>query len=265
MPRRTPPDEPFGMIHDLRLILDGWEYEPGRVSVRKIIGTDGREKLQMRVDLGLLQFETVGRPDGARPHGFESYLDYCEARLREHIRRRGRNAGFTLTAEDARELRHEAHLYYQRFLSFFVLEEFEAVERDTARNLRLFDLCRSFGGNRHAREALEPQRAYTIMMNVRARVYAAARRADYERAIEQLEAGIRRLEQLFAEQSFSSGVEVPPELGVLHALRREILEMMPPDAPPRLNWELQIALDKEDYEQAAQLRDRLAAKRKNQS
>ncbi len=253
------------MIHDLRLILDGWEYEPGRISVRKIIGTDGREKLQMRVDLGLLQFETVGRPDGMRPHGFESYLDYCEARLREHIRRRGSSAGFTLTAEDARELRHEAHLYYQRFLSFFVLEEFEAVERESARNLRLFDLCRSFGASRHDREALEPQRAYTMMMNVRARVYAAARRADYERAIEQLDGGTRRLERLLAEQSLPAGTEASPELAVLHALRRELLEMMPPDAAPRLNWELQTALDNEDYEHAAKLRDRLAAKRKKRS
>lgn len=251
------------MIHDLRLILDGWEYEPGRISVRKIIGTDGREKVQTRVELGLLQLETVGRPDGARPHGFDSHLDYCEARLREHIRRRGSDAGFTLTAEDARELRHEAHLYYQRFLSLFVLEEFESVERDTARNLRLFDLCRSFGATRHDREALEPQRAYTMMMNVRARVYAAARRADYDGAIEQVDAGVRRIERLLA--GHPGAAETPPELAVLHSLRREILEMMPPDAAPRLNWELQTALDNEDYEHAAKLRDRLAAKRKHPS
>ena len=43
------------MIHDLRTILEGWEYEPGKISVRKIIGRDGREKIQTCVDLGVLQ------------------------------------------------------------------------------------------------------------------------------------------------------------------------------------------------------------------
>ncbi|MCC6359381.1 MAG: hypothetical protein IT450_11615, partial [Phycisphaerales bacterium] len=48
------------MILDLRNILEGWEYEPGKISVRKIIGQDGREKIQTRVDLGVLQFEVSG-------------------------------------------------------------------------------------------------------------------------------------------------------------------------------------------------------------
>ena len=36
---------------------------------RKIVGEDGKEKLQVRLDLGLLQMELNGRPDGERPHG----------------------------------------------------------------------------------------------------------------------------------------------------------------------------------------------------
>jgi hypothetical protein len=62
------------MSLDLNTILKDWPYESGTVKVRKITGLDGREKLQLRVDLGVLQMEITGRPDGRRPHNCESLL-----------------------------------------------------------------------------------------------------------------------------------------------------------------------------------------------
>ena len=56
---------------DLNTLLRDWPHEPGAIKVRKIIGLDGREKLQLRIDLGVLQMEMTGRPDGARPQGCE--------------------------------------------------------------------------------------------------------------------------------------------------------------------------------------------------
>ena len=51
-------------------MLRGWDYEPGTLNVRKVNGMDGEPKLQMRLDLGLLQMEMNGRPDGRRfPRG----------------------------------------------------------------------------------------------------------------------------------------------------------------------------------------------------
>lgn len=94
------------MIRDLRTILDGWSYEPGKISVRKIIGRDGREKLQTRVDLGVLQLECTGRPDGLRPHGCESLLEFHDQRLRELTETQGSDEDFVLSPEDCRELRH---------------------------------------------------------------------------------------------------------------------------------------------------------------
>ncbi len=52
---------------DISPVLKGWDYEPGTINVRKISGLDGSPKLQMRVDLGVLQMEMSGRPDGAHP------------------------------------------------------------------------------------------------------------------------------------------------------------------------------------------------------
>lgn len=245
------------MILDLRTILEGWDYEPGKISVRKILGADGREKIQTRVDLGVLQFESIGRPDGLRPHGCESLLDYLESRLRDHSRRNGSDAGFAVSAEECRELRYEAHLYYQRYLSHFVLEEFDAVERDTARNLRLIDFCKRYAENESDRDALDSQRGYVVMMNARARTYAALQRGDYAQALREVDAGVEEVRDAAALEPVREDGEDGPELQVLAALREEVIEAMPPDSEPRLQLELQAALDREDYERAAELRDRL--------
>src|SRR5260370_1403715 len=73
-------DVPAKMSLDLNTILKDWPHENGNVKVRKIAGLDGREKLQLRVDLGVLQMEMTGRPDGQRPHNCESLLEYHQRR-----------------------------------------------------------------------------------------------------------------------------------------------------------------------------------------
>ena len=56
--------------------LKGWEHEPGSVQARLVRGNDGRQVIQMRVELGILQLEMAGRPDGARPHDCPTYFAY---------------------------------------------------------------------------------------------------------------------------------------------------------------------------------------------
>src|SRR5258706_16333105 len=83
------------MNFDISHILDKWEYHPGQVVVRKFIGKDGQEKIQLRVDLGLLQMNAQGRPHGKRPFGAASYYD--------HLLTKATQVGkddFTLTPED---------------------------------------------------------------------------------------------------------------------------------------------------------------------
>jgi hypothetical protein len=45
---------------DLNEILEGWKYEGfNRVGARKIIGLDGKEKGQLRIEMGVLQGMTI--------------------------------------------------------------------------------------------------------------------------------------------------------------------------------------------------------------
>src|ERR1700722_14171717 len=169
---------------DITLVLKGWDYEPGTINVRKIIGSDGAQKLQMRLDLGLLQMELTGRPDGSRPNGCESLLEYHEQELSEHRTRYGTDLGFQLSAEQCQSLREEAVMYYHRYLSFFVLEDFNGVVRDSARNLRVLDLCGKFASDEQDQLILEQYRPYIIMMNSRAQASMQYKDKDYSAALE---------------------------------------------------------------------------------
>lgn len=247
------------MIRDLRTILDGWDYEPGKISCRKIVGRDGREKIQTRIDLGVLQIETTGRPDGRRPYGASSLLEYHEQRLAMHKRVHGDETEFTLTPEQCRDLRHEGYLYYQRYLSCFVLEEFDAVEQDTGRNLRLIDFCQEHAATAQDRAALLPQRPYVQMMNSRAKVYRALRNELYSDALMLVEHGIELIRAM--HEDAEEAADPPPEIVVLSRLRDEVFERMPADEPIRLQWQLRAALEREDYEEAARIRDQISRRK----
>src|SRR6476619_5273212 len=70
------------MRRDVDEAIQGWPFEPepGEVIAREVQARDGRTVVQIRIELGLLQLEVSGRPDGARPHGFATYLDYLRYR-----------------------------------------------------------------------------------------------------------------------------------------------------------------------------------------
>src|SRR5882672_1768893 len=126
------------MTFDISQLLDQWDYEPGQVVVRKFKGKDGAEKIQLRVDLGLLQMNAQGRPDAKRPFGHESLLEHYVSKFEKYRKANdGNAAGFHLKAEDCAKLQQEAIQYHHRYICLFQLEEYSAVVRDTDRNLQV--------------------------------------------------------------------------------------------------------------------------------
>jgi hypothetical protein len=65
---------------DLREFLARWPYDPGQ-NVRIVRGGDGRHVMFVRQAMGIEEYEVDGRPDGLRPHGVESALDFQLGRL----------------------------------------------------------------------------------------------------------------------------------------------------------------------------------------
>src|SRR5438046_7692121 len=110
------------MSLELNSILRDWPDESGSIKVRKIAGLDGVEKLQLRVDLGVLQMELNGRPDGRRPHNCESLLEYHQKRA-ARIEQKGE--AYQLTPEQCAELQQEDIESDQRYLSLSQNNDFE--------------------------------------------------------------------------------------------------------------------------------------------
>jgi hypothetical protein len=245
---------------DITPLLKGWDYEPGTINVRKISGTDGMPKLQMRLDLGLLQMELNGRPDGVRPHGFESLLDYYERELTDHKSRNGTELGFHLNADQCQSLREEAVMYYHRYLGLFVLEDFRGVVRDTARNLRVLDLCGKYATDDHDRLILEQYRPYIIMMNTRAQASIQFKEKKYTAAAQIVASGLQNLKEFFIRFGQEEAYGQSSEVRVLKRFAKEIRRKIPVDPMTKLQQQLDKAVKIEDYERAARLRDEIHRK-----
>jgi len=242
---------------DIRPLLADWPYRPSEISVRKIVGADGQEKIQLRLDLGLIQMNTTGRPDGHRPHGYESLLHWHLERLEQFKRRGGTDVGFLLTPEECEALREEAILYYQRYLSLFALEDYEGVERDTARNLEVLVLCRRYGAELADRLALEQYRPYIIMMNRRAAAMRLLREHKPSDALEAIDEGLRLIREFFEEYGHAEAFEECREVAILRSLKHQIEGHLPTRRLEDLQRLLLEAVREERYEDAARLRDQI--------
>jgi tetratricopeptide (TPR) repeat protein len=245
---------------DITPLLRGWDYEPGTINVRKVSGIDGTPKLQMRLDLGLLQMEVSGRPDGRRPHGYESLLEYYETLLLEHRKRNGTELGFHLTEQQCQSLREEAVMYYHRYLSLFVLEDFTGVVRDTARNLRVLDLCGKYAVDEQDRLILEQYRPYIIMMNARASASILFKSKKYAEALKKVKEGLELIKEFFDRFGQPEAFARASEVKILKGFGRAIRKKLPVDPLQKLQSQLERAVKREAYEEAARLRDEIKRK-----
>lgn len=250
---------------DITPVLKGWDYEPGTINVRKVAGLDGAPKLQMRVDLGLLQMEMTGRPDGVRPHGCDSLLEYFEQLLADHTQRHGTELGFHLTGAQCQLLREEAAMYYHRYLSLFVLEEFPGVVRDTERNLRVIEMCGKYAEEEQDRLILEQYRPYITMMYARARASIHFKEERYAEALAAVEEGLNSIRDFFISFGQEQAYDRSNEVRVLKRFAREIRRKLPVNPMDRLRRKLDRAVKNEQYEEAARLRDKIAGMEKPES
>jgi hypothetical protein len=246
------------MDFDISPILERWDYVPGQIVVRRIKGFDGQAKIQLRVDLGILQMNAHGRPDGKRPFGHPSLLDYFEARLKQHqARHGGRDEGFRLKPEDCSRLQLEAIQYHHRYICLLELEDFVAALRDTTRNLRLFDFVARYAESEDAAWALQQFRPQLLLIETRARAGQCLKAGDHATAIRHVGSGIERIREFFQEHGRLDALEHSAELHSLEEWREELGRNRPLSRREKLELDLNEALQREDYETAARVRDQL--------
>lgn len=281
---------------DLSSLLQDWPYESGKINVRLIRGDEDEPVIQVRLDLGILQMQAEGRPDGQRPFGFGSYLEYLEARrdgdvpemplpgadpaeapdpepapdheagLHDRDPAEEPDLGgerpdgeFELTEDECRLLREEAVQFYHRYIALLVLEDFEGVLRDTGRNLRVLDFCAHHGPTDDDRESLEQFRPYIVMM--RSRALASQLLADDEpkAALFAVDEGLAELRKMYEDADQAEAFAESSEAQMLRSMRESLLPKLPVSQTAELKQRIEEAVTKENYELAAILRDELRA------
>ncbi len=255
------------MSFDLSDLLRDWPYEPGKLQVRKITGSDGREKLQLRLDMGVLQMEVMGRPDGHRPDDAESLLELQKDRAKQG------GEEFKLTAEEVGELQAEGIQYYHRYLAFFQLQDWSGVVRDTKRNLDMFSFVSKHSPDDELAWTVEQFRPYVLMMNTRAKANLALEKEDVEAAVSLVQKGITAIEKFLREagrdESDGDNAEVAGLKDWLSELRKAA-PTVPPKAPKpltlleQMHRDMEKAVRAEQYERAAELRDAIRALQEKQ-
>ena len=242
---------------DINSILKDWPHEPSKVTARRIRGDDGRDKIQFRVALGLYQMEVTGRPDGQRPFGCNTLLDYYEQQVARHRQRTGSDEGFALDEGACERLRSEAEMFYNRYLAEFVLDDYVAVERDTQHNLRLMDLCSRYAKEDSDRFTLEQFRPYVLMMSARARALLALGQDRPKAALAAVREGIEGIKDFLRRFGPEQAAAQSGELAILRGVAKEIEGRIPEDPIAKLRKDLAKAVKEERYEDAASFRDQL--------
>src|SRR5215831_18158140 len=237
------------MSLDLNNILKDWPHENRAIKVRKIMGLDGRQKLQLRIDLGVLQMELNGRPDGMRPHGCESLLTYHQLRA---TRTEARGENYNLTPEQCAELQQEGIQYYHRYLSLFQINDFHGVVRDTQRNLDFVD---AHTQRDELSWTLQQFRPYVLMMNTRAKASIFLGQGKFPEAIAEIKRGREAIVDFLQQSNFPELLAKSAEIAFLDEWLEEVKAKRPLSKLEVMQREMETAIAKELYERAAELRD----------
>ena len=246
------------MDFDISRLLEQWEYQPGKVAVRKFTDAEGVEKIQLRVDLGILQMNARGRPDGKRPFGHVSLLEYYQSKLQKHLATHtGAEKGFELLPEDCSRLQIEALQYHHRYICLLELADFAGVVRDAERNLAVFDFVGRHCGSEDLAWSLQQFQPQLMMILTRARAMQSLKAAEHTKACAQIERGLEDLRAFFTEHSRQDLIGQSGELQSLETWLTEVSANRPLSAREKLEQALSEAVQEEDYEKAAEVRDAL--------
>jgi len=131
------------------------------------------------------------------------------------------------------------------------------VVRDAERNLAVFSFVGKHAETDELAWQLRQFQPQLIMILTRGRASQSLETKDYAVAIAQIEEGIENIRAFYSEHSRLENVEQSGELYSLETWLAEIRANRPLSAREKLEQALNDAVQREDYEKAAKVRDAL--------
>ena len=240
-------------------ILEHWPFDPLSVNVR-LLEVSQRKVLQMRVDMGVLQLEIEGRPDGGRPDGCTTYYHLLQEKARST------EPDFVLNDDECIEVDREFVQFYHRRVCWLQLKEFNRAVNDADHTLALMDFCKEHSPDEQWTISHEQYRPFVLYHRTRAAALAELE-ADTddcaENAIKEVDKGLENLRKLFVDYEAEEQFENDELIQRLIEFKTNLMEKYA--IGKSLEVQLEEAIANEDYEQAAEIRDRLADQQSAQS
>lgn len=235
--------------HDIDRLLHEWPYKPGEVAARLVKAADGRQVLQMRVEMGVLQMEVEHRPDGQRPGGANTYFEYLQG-LALH-----EGEAFEMSTEQCAAADREFLQFYHRRICWLALREFKRAIRDADHSLAFMNFVREHSPDEQWTLSHEQYRPFVLFHRTQAAALAALEDDGPEAAINQIHTGLEQFREVFREYEAEDQFEEDELVERLHDLRDGLRKHY--HIEPTLDERLAEAIAQEKYELAARLRDEI--------
>ena len=232
-------------------ILQGWNYDSQSIRARIVAGQDGEaDVLQMRVEMGIIQMAVDGRPDGIRPEGFATYLDYL---LQEEI---SQGNEWDLNDEQCMEVDREFMQFYQRRISWLSIKEYQQVVRDADHTLALMDFCKRHSPDDGWTIVHEQYRPFVLFHRTQAAAYHQLNESTPQAAIECINDGLNTIRSIFESHDLEEHFDEDELVSQLRDIRESLRDEY--SVGKTLHEQLADAIASEQYERAAEIRDQLS-------
>ncbi len=239
---------------DLDDLISKWKFDPALLNVRMIKGKDGRDVIQMRVDMGVLQMETTGRPDGESVHSYETVLDWL-------VQKQLEQPEYVLTEDECSEVDREFMQFYHRRICWLRLQFYQRAVMDADHTLRLMDVTGQMSPEEEWSQTHEQYRPFVLFHRTQADALSELEEDTAEEAVQAVNRGLELMREFFvkheAEEHFDTDELVVRLIELRESLRSEY------EVGKTLNEKLAEAVAGEQYELAARLRDELTRRDSN--
>ena len=247
------------MPEDIGSILKNWPYDPQN-SIRKVIDpgawrksrcvwTKARFKAYCKWNWTA---DPTARSPTIRPLSWT-----IKELLQKHVGASGSTAGFNLDEHACSEIFDESRRIYERYVFLLQIRDYSRVVRDTERNMDVFRFVNRYAERGEDRKNLEKWWPYILRIHAVARVMIATQQEDYDTALEIIHDAQTKIANLEGVEAEEFEMEKKRSQDSLRELEDEILSKRPQSPAEKLKEELAQAVEEEDFERAAAIRDKI--------